>query len=70
VVVLDVEVGDVQRSGAVAEGDPDAAPVDRNGPEKAVVGARVEVMDLGRVTRVLEDVQSDEGERALPMAPV
>src|SRR6476469_4529149 len=62
----------MHRGRAVAEVHANATSIDGRDPEEArlVVDTRVEVVNLGRETRVLEDVKSDEGERPLTVVTV
>src|SRR5262245_6171442 len=70
-VVLDLEVGDMDGGRPAAEVHFHASAVDRYSPEQAALfGAGIEVVNLGRQTDVREDVQSDEGECALPVAAI
>src|SRR5262249_49811171 len=71
-VALHVEAGHVQRRRPRPEVDADAAAIERHRPEQpgVVIDTGIEVVNLGRETRVLEEVQSDEREGALAVATV
>jgi len=70
-VVLDLEVGDMHGGRPAAEVHFHASAVDRYSPEQAALfGAGIEIVNLGRQTDIREDVQSNEGERALPVTAI
>jgi len=72
VVVLDLEIGDIQRGGCIFEVDMDAIGGEPNRPEQATLGdSGVEVVDLvRRVNLTLVDIQSNESECPPVATPV